>query len=77
MSDENVNTLAEKYQSLRNVPGKIGGGEYDERVDSTSGEKYQVMKVCVRVALIMQPTFADGIYKGSRRPSWFTWYTCC
>lgn len=45
MSDENVNTLAEKYQSLRNVPGKIGGGEYDERVDSASGEKYQVMKV--------------------------------
>ncbi|KAL7324550.1 hypothetical protein PS15p_209729 [Mucor circinelloides] len=44
MSDENVNTLAEKYQSLRNVPGKIGGGEYDERVDSASGEKYQVMK---------------------------------
>ncbi|KAL9548557.1 hypothetical protein MBANPS3_005627 [Mucor bainieri] len=44
MSEENVNTLAEKYQSLRNVPGKVGGGEYDERVDSASGEKYQVMK---------------------------------
>lgn len=64
MSDENVNTLAEKYQSLRNVPGKIGGGEYDERVDSASGEKYQVMKVCMRMCaccLIMQPTFVNGI----------------
>jgi hypothetical protein len=47
MSEENINTLAEKYQQLRNIPGKVGGGEYDERVDSLSGEKYIVLKVSV------------------------------
>jgi hypothetical protein len=46
MADENINTLAQKYQVLRNIPGKTGGGEYDERVDSPTGEKYQVLKVC-------------------------------
>ncbi|KAG1452937.1 hypothetical protein G6F56_007693 [Rhizopus delemar] len=43
MSD-NINTLAQKYQELCQIPGKTGGGEYDERVDSPTGEKYQVMK---------------------------------
>ncbi|KAI9366685.1 hypothetical protein BD770DRAFT_311944 [Pilaira anomala] len=44
MAEENINTLAEKYQELRNIPGKVGGGEYDERVDSPTGEKYKVLK---------------------------------
>ncbi|KAG2208273.1 uncharacterized protein EV154DRAFT_460870 [Mucor mucedo] len=44
MAEENINTLAEKYQELRNIPGKVGGGEYDERVDSPEGEKYTVLK---------------------------------
>ncbi|KAI9281605.1 Metallo-dependent phosphatase-like protein [Sporodiniella umbellata] len=35
---------AETYQGLCKVPGKTGGGEYDARVDSPTGEKYQVMK---------------------------------
>lgn len=45
MAEENINTLAEKYQELRNIPGAVGGGEYDERVDSSEGEKYTVLKV--------------------------------
>lgn len=45
MAEENINTLAEKYQELRSIPGKVGGGEYDERVDSPTGEKYTVLKV--------------------------------
>ncbi|GAA5812720.1 hypothetical protein MFLAVUS_006178 [Mucor flavus] len=44
MAEENINTLAEKYQKLRSIPGKVGGGEYDERVDSPTGEKYTVLK---------------------------------
>lgn len=44
MAEENINTLAEKYQQLKNIPGKAGGGEHDERVDSPSGEKYTVLK---------------------------------
>ncbi|KAG0793734.1 hypothetical protein G6F29_010133 [Rhizopus arrhizus] len=35
---------AQKYQELRHISGKAGGSEYDERVDSPTGEKYQVMK---------------------------------
>lgn len=48
MAEENINTLAEKYQELRNIPGKVGGGEYDERIDSPEGEKYTVLKVSFR-----------------------------
>jgi hypothetical protein len=45
MSSDNLHTLAQKYQELRHIFGKAGGSEYDERVDSPTGEKYQVMKV--------------------------------
>lgn len=45
MSSDNLHTLAQKYQELRHISGKAGGSEYDERVDSPTGEKYQVMKV--------------------------------
>lgn len=48
MAEENINTLAEKYQELRSIPGKVGGGEYNERVDSPTGEKYTVLKVYKR-----------------------------
>lgn len=45
MSDESVIALGEKFQQLRNRPGKYDGAEYDETVDSFEGEKYKVMKV--------------------------------
>lgn len=45
MSDESVIALGEKFQQLRNRPGKYDGAEYDESVDSFEGEKYKVMKV--------------------------------
>lgn len=45
MADESLAALGEKYQSLRSRPGKYGGGEYDEQVDSPDGEKFKVMKV--------------------------------
>ncbi|KAI8080270.1 uncharacterized protein B0P05DRAFT_540644 [Gilbertella persicaria] len=44
MAEDTLNELATKYQSLRQIPGRIGGGEYDERIDSSTGEKYHVMK---------------------------------
>lgn len=45
MSEESVIALGEKFQQLRNRPGKYDGAEYDENVDSFEGEKYKVMKV--------------------------------
>ena len=45
MVENNLNELVNTYQALRQIPGQVGGGEYDERVDSLDGEKYQVMKV--------------------------------
>ncbi|OBZ91500.1 hypothetical protein A0J61_00448 [Choanephora cucurbitarum] len=44
MVENNLNELVNTYQALRQIPGQVGGGEYDERVDSLDGEKYQVMK---------------------------------
>ncbi|CDS08937.1 hypothetical protein LRAMOSA10297 [Lichtheimia ramosa] len=44
MSEESVIALGEKFQQLRNRPGKYDGAEYDENVDSFEGEKYKVMK---------------------------------
>ncbi|KAI8338810.1 hypothetical protein BD560DRAFT_412745 [Blakeslea trispora] len=44
MVETNLNELVSSYQALRQIPGQVGGGEYDERIDSPTGEKYQVMK---------------------------------
>ncbi|KAL1928837.1 hypothetical protein VTP01DRAFT_2623 [Rhizomucor pusillus] len=41
MSDDNVTVLAQKFQQLRGRPGKYGGGEYDEEIDSPDGEKFR------------------------------------
>ncbi|KAI8978564.1 hypothetical protein BDB01DRAFT_852295 [Pilobolus umbonatus] len=45
MTDTNINSLADRYQVLRQIPGQCcGGTSYDERVDNPTGEEYQVMK---------------------------------
>ncbi|KAF7729228.1 hypothetical protein EC973_004757 [Apophysomyces ossiformis] len=44
MAEDNLSALAQKFQELRSRPGKYGGGEHDEVVDSPDGEKFQVMK---------------------------------
>ena len=32
-----------KYQELKQIKGQYTGGEYNEIVDSESGEKYKIM----------------------------------
>ncbi|KAG0171882.1 hypothetical protein DFQ28_008534 [Apophysomyces sp. BC1034] len=44
MADDNLTALAQRFQELRSRPGKYGGGEHDEVVDSPDGEKFQVME---------------------------------
>ncbi|KAI9495776.1 hypothetical protein BDB00DRAFT_811675 [Zychaea mexicana] len=44
MADESVVALGQRFQQLRGRPGKYGGGEYDEAIDSPEGEKFKVMK---------------------------------
>lgn len=75
MAEENINTLAEKYQELRNIPGAVGGGEYDERVDSSEGEKYTVLKVSLKKE--GDRTWLLKYIVGVRWSTWFTWYSCC
>jgi len=38
-----MEALGQKYLELKNVKGQYNGGEYNEVVDSETGEKYKVM----------------------------------
>ncbi|ORX52194.1 hypothetical protein BCR36DRAFT_582702 [Piromyces finnis] len=38
-----MESLGQKYLELKNIKGQYTGGEYNEVVDSESGEKYMVM----------------------------------
>ena len=35
--------LGKRYLELKNIKGKYEGGEYNETIDSESGEKYKIM----------------------------------
>lgn len=61
MSDDNVTVLAQKFQQLRGRPGKYGGGEYDEEIDSPDGEKFRVMKASLRGAENAKVAAAVGL----------------
>ena len=38
-----MESLGKKYLELKNIKGKYTGGEYNEIVDSETGEKYKIM----------------------------------
>lgn len=86
MADDNVTVLAQKFQQLRGRPGKYGGGEYDEQVDSPEGEKFRVMKASVyrkRGCYAQEVSYtrfswltSHFIYIVAGRPAWIARNSC-